>query len=67
MTDFSIVKHGSVWTIRAESAAAKAFAAANFHVEGWMGVPTLFTTDWRPASAIWLALVEEGFSVEAAQ
>jgi hypothetical protein len=59
--DFTIIKHGSVWTIRAESADAIAFARAHFAVEEWQGVPENFTTDWRPACELVARLTEEGW------
>jgi hypothetical protein len=51
------------WTIEAASDAAKEFARENFPVEGWMGVPEHFTTDWRPARDLCAQLADEGFNV----
>lgn len=54
---------GTVWTIKAVSDDAKAFANENFPVEDWMGTPENFTTDWRPARDIAYRLAAEGFLV----
>ena len=62
--DFNVVNHGSVWTIRAVSPEAIAFAQDNFEVEGWMGLSENFTTDWRSAAALTERLAAEGWRVE---
>jgi hypothetical protein len=53
----------TVWGIEAVSDAAKEFAAENFIVEDWQGVPTNFFTDWRPARDLCARLADEGFTV----
>jgi hypothetical protein len=62
--DFSITDHGTVWTIHAVTRDALMFADENFDVPDWAGVPTHFTTDWRPARDICERLVNDGFNVE---
>ena len=61
--DFQVTDHGSVWTIRAVSPAAIAFAQDSFEVEGWMGMRENFTTDWRYAHDLVDRLVAEGWRV----
>jgi len=63
-SDFKVLNHGSVWTIKAVSEDAKAFAEGNFPVEDWQGTPTNFTTDWRPARDLVEILQAEGWRVE---
>lgn len=53
----------TMWRITAETDAAKAFAAENFPVEDWQGVPADFHTDWRPARDLCGRLADEGFVV----
>ena len=62
-TDFLVSDHGSVWTIRAVSPEAIAFAEDNFDVEGWQGFSRNFTTDWRAAAQLAGRLSEEGWTV----
>ena len=57
----------TVWTITAESKAAKAFAEENLQVEDWMGSPDRFTTDWRPARDLCAQLASQGFVVACQQ
>jgi len=61
MKDFTVMNHGLVWSIRAETPEAIAFAKENFHVEPWQGVPENFTTDWRAARDLVERLREEGW------
>ena len=63
MTDFTITDHGTVWTIRAVTGAAKIFAKEHFVVPGWAGVPEHFTTGHRAGLALCERLVEDGFTV----
>ena len=62
-TDFVAYNHGSVWTIEAVTPAARQFAELHFETEGWRGLPTNFTTDWRPARDLCERLVDEGWIV----
>lgn len=61
--DFYAITHGSVWRIRAVSEAAKELAEESFPVEGWMGEPTNFCTDWRAAAQLCDQLESEGYTV----
>ena len=61
--DFLVHNFGTVCTIEARSEHAKEFADENFVVEGWQGVPTHFTTDWRPAQNLCERLTADGFNV----
>ena len=66
MSDFRVFDNGTVWTISAVSKKAKDFANEHFtDVESWMGSPTHFTTDWRPARDLVAQLASEGFNIEA--
>jgi uncharacterized protein (DUF924 family) len=62
--DFHINSYGSVCQVEAISEAAKLFAADNFPVEGWQGIPECFMTDWRVAQNLAEQLIEEGWDVE---
>jgi hypothetical protein len=62
--DFSVTNHGSVWSIRAASPEAIAFAQDNFGVEGWQGSSENFTTDHRAARELVERLIDEGWRVE---
>jgi hypothetical protein len=64
--DFLVSIHGSVWTIEALSDGARAFADETFEVPGWAGVPTHFTTDWRPARDLCERLEADGFNLWSA-
>lgn len=61
--DFTFINHGSVVTIEACSEKAMAFAEEHLQVEDWMGSPTRFTTDWRPARDLAERLSADGFSI----
>jgi hypothetical protein len=61
--DFLARTHGTVWQIEAISDAAKTFAEENLEVASWMGTPTNFTTDWRPARDLCEQLDADGFSI----
>lgn len=63
MTDFRIINHGTVWTIRAVSPEAIAFAQDSFEVEGWQGLSENFTTDWRAGRDLAERLAAEGWNV----
>lgn len=62
--DFSYTRHGSVWTIVAESDEAKRFADEHFEIPDWMGSRSHFTTDWRAAGDLVERLDQDGFLVE---
>lgn len=64
--DFLVSTHGSVWTVEAMSDAARAFAEEHLAVEGWMGTPINFTTDWRPARDLCERLDADGFTIWSA-
>lgn len=64
MRDFTVIDHGTVWTVRADSEEAKAFAREYLPVESWQGTPEQFTTDWRPARDLAERLEHLGFEVE---
>lgn len=64
MTDFRVTSYGTVVNIKAVSKAAKDFANENLPVEGWMGLPTDFTTDHRAAFNLADRLAGEGWEVE---
>ena len=63
MTDFQVTNHGSVWTIRAVSPEAVAFAQDQFAVESWQGISENFTTDHRAANDLVNRLIAEGWRV----
>lgn len=62
--DFRFVAQGSVCLIEALSEPAREFAEENLHVEGWMGRPTRFQTDYRVGYHLTIRLMEEGFDIE---
>jgi hypothetical protein len=64
MPDFRLIHHGSVVTLQAVTDDAKAFAEAQFEVEGWMGSPTHFSTDWRAGRELAMQLMDDGFEIE---
>ena len=61
--DFQFTNHGSVTTVEAISDAAIDLANDQFGVDDWQGIPTRFTTDWRPAEVLASHLVSNGWSV----
>jgi hypothetical protein len=61
--DFYVTDHGSVITIQAVSSAAIEHANEFFEVPSWMGVPTRFTTDHRPAMQLCEQLDSEGYVI----
>jgi hypothetical protein len=64
MIDFVATNYGTVWGLRAVTNVAKEFAAENFKVDGWMGSPTNFKTDWRAGRDLADQLAGEGWNVE---
>lgn len=64
--DFLVSSHGSVWTIEALSDAAREFADEHLQVEDWMGIPTNFSTDHRPARSLCERLEADGFNLWSA-
>lgn len=61
--DFRVTQHGSVWSIKATSPEAVAFAQDHFEVEGWQGLSENFTTDHRAGRDLVARLMEEGWRV----
>ena len=57
----------TMWRIEAVSAKAKKFAREELPVEGWMGKPEDFHTDWRVARELCGRLAGEGWTVCAKQ
>jgi hypothetical protein len=67
MTDFIFTDHGSVVTIEAVTDEAQQLANDYFGVEGWQGLPTNFTTDWRAGALMFENLQAEGYEIQVQQ